>query len=111
MADATSAPIPYRQKLVRSVREETAALRRGEVVPVARRVWRWAKPIRGDYRRKMRMTLAQWISYHHAEVLYKQQCRWLGVNRLKNPLDAWIYQEILFETKPDVVVEIGSDAG
>jgi cephalosporin hydroxylase len=32
---------------------------------------------------------------------------YFGVKTLKNPLDAWIYQEILFELQPDVVVEIG----
>jgi cephalosporin hydroxylase len=111
MADPASAPIPYRRKLARSVREEAAALRRGEARSVAQRFWRWARPIRPDYRSRMRMTLGRWISYHHSEILWNQQCRWLGVNTMKNPLDAWIYQEILFETKPDVVVEIGSDAG
>ena len=30
---------------------------------------------------------------------------------LKNPMDAWIYQEIVFETKPDVIVEIGNRHG
>src|SRR5262249_24395703 len=36
---------------------------------------------------------------------------WLGVPTLKCPLDCSIYQEILWETKPDVVIEIGSFAG
>ena len=35
----------------------------------------------------------------------------MGVPIWKNPLDTWIYQEILFEVKPDVVVEIGSRFG
>jgi cephalosporin hydroxylase len=26
---------------------------------------------------------------------------WLGVRTLKNPLDLWVYQEILVETKPE----------
>jgi cephalosporin hydroxylase len=33
---------------------------------------------------------------------------YFGVKAAKNPLDAWIYQEILFETKPDVIIEIGN---
>ncbi len=33
---------------------------------------------------------------------------WLGVGVLKCPLDLWVYQEILHETRPDVVVETGS---
>ena len=34
-----------------------------------------------------------------------------GVPALKNPLDAWIYQELLHRIRPDVLVEIGSYAG
>ena len=36
---------------------------------------------------------------------------YFGVKTLKNPLDAWIYQEIVFETRPDVIVEIGNYCG
>jgi cephalosporin hydroxylase len=42
---------------------------------------------------------------------YSEACsrtRWLGMSTLKNPLDLWIYQEILNETKPDVIVETGT---
>lgn len=42
-------------------------------------------------------------------VLFKS--KWLGINAVKNPCDAWVYQEILFETKPDLVVETGSFQG
>jgi len=37
--------------------------------------------------------------------------RWLGVRVAKCPLDLWIYQEILFETRPDLVVECGTAWG
>lgn len=36
---------------------------------------------------------------------------WLGVETLKCPLDLWIYQEILFETRPRFIVECGTAAG
>jgi cephalosporin hydroxylase len=36
---------------------------------------------------------------------------WLGAQALKNPLDLWIYQEIMFETKPELVVETGTYRG
>jgi cephalosporin hydroxylase len=36
---------------------------------------------------------------------------YFGVPTLKNPLDAWIYQEIVYEMKPDVIVEIGNRHG
>jgi cephalosporin hydroxylase len=36
---------------------------------------------------------------------------WLGVETLKCPLDLWIYQELIFQTKPEVIVETGVYAG
>ena len=37
--------------------------------------------------------------------------RWLGVEALKCPLDLWSYQEILFELRPDLVIETGTHRG
>jgi len=37
--------------------------------------------------------------------------RWLGVGAEKCPLDLWIYQEILVEKRPDVIVECGTRYG
>ncbi len=39
------------------------------------------------------------------------QATWLGSQALKNPLDLWVYQEIMAETRPDVVVETGTYRG
>jgi cephalosporin hydroxylase len=36
---------------------------------------------------------------------------WRGVPVFKCPLDLWIYQEILFETKPRVIIECGASHG
>lgn len=36
---------------------------------------------------------------------------YFGVQALKNPLDAWVYQEIIWEQKPDFIVEIGNAYG
>jgi O-methyltransferase len=36
---------------------------------------------------------------------------WMGVPMRKNPLDAWVYQEIVHAVRPDVLVEIGSYVG
>lgn len=36
---------------------------------------------------------------------------WLGVRTLKLPLDLWIFQEIIYATKPDVIVEAGTYNG
>jgi cephalosporin hydroxylase len=36
---------------------------------------------------------------------------WMGVPTLKLPLDLWIYQEILYELKPEIIVEAGTNRG
>lgn len=36
---------------------------------------------------------------------------YLGVPILKNPLDLWIYQEIISETRPDIIIETGTYEG
>jgi cephalosporin hydroxylase len=40
-----------------------------------------------------------------------QRNKWLGIATLQNPLDAWVTQEIITETKPDFIVETGTFAG
>jgi cephalosporin hydroxylase len=66
--------------------------------------------MRRDYRKRLKMSLKQWLIHHQKTILF-DQCSWMGVGALKNPFDAWIYQEILYEVQPDVVVEIGSAEG
>jgi cephalosporin hydroxylase len=49
------------------------------------------------------------------DVLYASdawtKATWLGAQALKNPLDLWIYQEIVFETRPELIVETGTYRG
>lgn len=40
-----------------------------------------------------------------------QETTWLGVSALKLPTDMWVYQEIIYEIKPDLVIETGSMYG
>jgi len=37
--------------------------------------------------------------------------KYLGVQTLKNPLDFWVYQEIIYECKPHTIIEIGNALG
>jgi cephalosporin hydroxylase len=37
--------------------------------------------------------------------------RWMGIHAVQNPNDVWIIQEILFEVKPDFLVEAGTYKG
>lgn len=39
------------------------------------------------------------------------EANWLGVKLFKNPMDLFVYQEIIFEVKPDVIVETGTAYG
>jgi cephalosporin hydroxylase len=39
------------------------------------------------------------------------QASWLGTQALKNPLDLWVYQEIIVETQPEMIVETGTYRG
>ncbi len=36
---------------------------------------------------------------------------WLGVQAMKCPLDMWVYQEIIYETRPDILIETGTCQG
>jgi cephalosporin hydroxylase len=49
------------------------------------------------------------------DVLYRSDAwtdaTWLGAQALKNPLDLWVYQEIMAETRPELVVETGTYRG
>ena len=40
-----------------------------------------------------------------------RETRWFGVPAQKNPLDFWVYQEMLHRLQPDIIVEIGNDCG
>lgn len=66
--------------------------------------------IRKFYQDRYNQTLKEWLIYHHKNIVFNQ-VSWMGVRILKNPMDLWIYQEILYKIKPDVIVEIGSANG
>jgi cephalosporin hydroxylase len=40
-----------------------------------------------------------------------QQTYWLGVPLLKSPLDCWVYQELIHDLRPDLIIETGTDLG
>jgi cephalosporin hydroxylase len=60
------------------------------------------------------MTLREYLMYHyyyiHQGYRYgapRLQQRWLGHDIIKTPMDCWVYQEIIWETRPDYVIELG----
>lgn len=75
---------------------------------------RLPRGIRGvSYRLGRRLDRAA-VSRTH-DVLYASNAwtdaTWLGAQALKNPLDLWVYQEIMVETRPELVVETGTYRG
>ena len=57
-----------------------------------------------------RETVSRFHTLFYSESGWRQN-HWLGVRVLKSPFDLWIYQEILFEQRPDVIVECGTARG
>jgi cephalosporin hydroxylase len=49
--------------------------------------------------------------YYHSPWRTWQNTRYRGVLTAKCPLDMWIYQEILHEVRPDVILECGTNRG
>lgn len=56
------------------------------------------------------MTLKDWFLRHEREIVYKEP-RWMCIRIVKNPLDTWIYQELIYSIQPDIILEIGSSYG
>ncbi len=49
--------------------------------------------------------------YYHSRPRIWNNTFWFGVPIGKCPPDLWIYQEIMFETRPDVIIECGTGTG
>ena len=49
--------------------------------------------------------------YYHSSKQTWQNTRFLGVPVWKSPLDLWLYQEMIHELRPDVLVEAGTKYG
>lgn len=59
---------------------------------------------------RLTMSLREWLEYYQNEVA-RRQVRYRGVLSWKNVLDLWVIQEIVHETQPEVIVEIGCKHG
>ena len=48
--------------------------------------------------------------YYNSEIWHKGigNTYWFGIKTMKCPLDCWLYQEIIFKQKPDVIIECGT---
>ena len=55
------------------------------------------------------MPMSSVLEYMQDRIL--KQSSYFGIKTLQSPTDFWVYQEILYRTKPDVVIEIGNYHG
>lgn len=98
------APLPLWRRVAR------ALLARGQAVGAALRQPPRRRLDEGDYAAWDSLTLRDWLDRHQREIVF-DRCRWMGIPMLKSPLDSWIYQELIAETRPQVLVELGSHSG
>jgi len=49
-----------------------------------------------------------YLYYHQSTWMHTW---WLGHRVMKNPLDLWIYQEMLYEQRPELIIETGTAHG
>ena len=56
------------------------------------------------------MTIGELLPIMQNQIV-RGKTTYFGIHTLKNPLDFWVYQEIIFEKKPDVLLEIGNYHG
>ena len=66
------------------------------------------------FERMQEMTLRDYMRYHyyynHLGFRYgaeELQQTWMGHRLIKSPFDCWMYQELLYSQKPDVLIELG----
>lgn len=64
-----------------------------------------------EYAERLRFTLGEYLNWYFSDKAFLHSLTWMGIPTRKLVTDVWIYQEILFETKPDLVIEIGSFYG
>lgn len=70
----------------------------------------WLRPMRQDYRRRWDRGLRRWLIRYHTGILF-DKVTWMGLPAWKNVLDAWVYQEIVHEVRPEIIIEIGNARG
>jgi cephalosporin hydroxylase len=70
----------------------------------------WAK--NEAQKRRDEFIVAEWAKlYHRRAASTWGDTWWFGARAEKLPADMWVYQEILYETRPDVVIETGTMNG
>ena len=64
-----------------------------------------------EYVKRFDCSLGEYINWYLTDKSFLHSIDWMGVPTRKMITDVWVYQEIIFETKPDMIIEIGSFYG
>jgi cephalosporin hydroxylase len=64
----------------------------------------------GLRQRRERQIVDRFHRLYYYDLIWRQT-RWLGSQAMKPPTDLWTYQEIVFDTRPDVIIETGTARG
>ena len=70
----------------------------------------WTRPMEAMYRRRWNHGIRKWMINYHTQILFKK-VSWMGVPARKMVLDSWVYQDILYQTRPEIIIEIGNKFG
>ncbi|HLY62947.1 MAG TPA: CmcI family methyltransferase [Terriglobia bacterium] len=74
------------------------------------KVGTWLRPMRKDYRRRWGGTLRDWLLRYQTDIVFTE-VSWMGVTARKMVLDAWVYQQMIYELRPEIIIEIGNAEG
>ena len=66
--------------------------------------------MRSDYRQRWNRGLRRWMVRYHTDLLF-DKISWMGIPARKMVLDAWVYQQIVHEVRPEIIIEIGNAEG
>lgn len=64
-----------------------------------------------EYKDRLQATLGEYLNWYFTDKSFLHSIDWMGIPTRKMITDVWVYQEIIFETKPDLIIEIGSFYG
>lgn len=64
-----------------------------------------------EYRPRLGASLGEYLNWYLTDKGFLHSIDWMGIPTRKMITDMWVYQEIIFETKPDLIIEIGGFYG
>ncbi len=75
-----------------------------------KKVATWVRPMESLYRRRWNHGVRKWMIRYHTKILF-DKVSWMGFPARKMVLDSWVYQDLIFQTKPEIIIEIGNKFG